>query len=242
MQIIKYLAAACLAVLLPAAHAEFGDGDAVFMYAEVGNGEGGYEGLGYHFDQSVTLTKPAQMRNGAGLRFGDVGTQVKVRVSAGQFTRLSAEADTWSSGPIALSRCYSEDTVVAGAPGVEPGEPILYMAKLKISATTTLSSPGGPYHTAQFSGGLFLGDGWSWGLALSGNQSKERILVVHYLARAGEKMSIGGSLQAYAHAANLAAPVASAVATARLDKPARIVLYADKPGANVTGRSGHVYQ
>lgn len=242
MNILKYAAGMCVALLLSVAHAEIGDGDAVFMYAEVGNGEGGYEGLGYHYDQSVTLTKPSQMRTGSGMQFGDVGTQVNVRVAAGQFTRLVAETDTWNNSPIALSRCYSEDTVVAGAPGVEPGEPILYMAKLKLSATTALTVPGGAYHTAEFYGSLYLGNAWARDFELSGNQSRERVMVVHYLARAGEKMKIVGSLQAFAHAVNPAVPVASAVASARLDKPARIVLTADKPGANITGRSGHVYQ
>lgn len=241
MGVVRFAIGLCLALVLSGGHAQTTDGDAVFMYAEVGNGEGGSEGLGYHTDQSVTLDTPRQMLAGYGFRYADVGTQVKVRASAGQFSKLKAAADTWSHSPIALSRCYSEDTVVAGAPGVAPGEPIHYMATLRLSASTVLSAPGGAYHTAQFSANLVLGGRYGGYISLSGNQSKETVLVAHYLAYAGEKMKIGASLQAYAHAVNQPIPVASAQATAQLEKPARIVLRADKPGANITGRSGYVY-
>lgn len=246
MNMLRFAAGVGLAMgLLSAqsqAQAQYREEDAVYIYAEVGNGEGGTEGLGYHTDQSFTLTDPAQMRKGMGFTYGDVGTEVRVKASAGRFKRLSAMSTTWNSGPIALSRAYSDDTVLAGAPGVAMGEPIVYTARLKLSATTAVAPLGVPYNSAYFSATLTLGNRAAPEFYVSGNQSAEQTLRVKYTAHAGEEIDLYGSVQAFARAINVPAPVGAALTSAGLNVPARIVLSADKPGANITGRSGYVYE
>lgn len=237
--LLKYLAGLCLSVVMCAATAAQ---DSVYVYLEAGNSEGGRQGTGYSIDVSRTLTEPDEMTRGTKLKFSDVGTSVAVAASAGRFDKLIAVARTRSAGPEAMARASVVDTVVASAPGVAWGEPIVYTAKMTVSASTLQQPDGDPSASAFFDARIGLGGRLASPMAMSGTSRATRTLTIKYHAYAGEEIGVFAAMLAQGISTNPYGNTDEVVSAARLEAPARLVLTANKPGANVTGQSGYTYE
>lgn len=237
--LLKYVAGICLSAVMGAAHAAQ---PSVYVYLEAGNSEGGRQGLGYSIDVSRTLTEPDEMSLGTQLKFSDVGATVAVKAGAGRFDKLQAVAQTWAAGPVALARASVVDNVVASAPGVAWGEPIVYTARMTVSASTLEQFAGDASATAIFDARIGLGGRLASPMALSGSDRATRTLTIKYRAYAGEEFGLFAAVLAQGIALPSSDSAGEVRASARLEKPARIVLTANKPGANITGQSGHVYE
>jgi hypothetical protein len=237
--LLKCLTGMCLSLAALAIQAAE---PSVYVYLEAGNSEGGRQGLGYSIDVSRTLSEPEEMSKGTQLKFSDVGTAVVVNAAAGLFKKLQAAARTRTAGPVAMARASVNDTVVASAPGVAWGEPIVYTARMTVSAST-LQQPGGETSaSAFFDARIGLGGRLASPMAMSGNGRATQTLTIKYRAYAGEEMGLFASMLAQGIAPLPADSGTEVRAAARLDRPARVVLSANKPGANITGASGYIYE
>lgn len=237
--LLKYLAGISLSAVVFAAQSAQ---PSVYVYLEAGNSEGGRQGLGYSIDVSRTLTEPGEMLAGTQLKFSDVGTSAAVKAGAGRFEKLQAMAHTLSGGPVAMARASLIDNVIAAAPGLAWGEPIVYTAKMTVSASTLEQWVGDASATAFFDARIGLGGRLASPMALSGTDRATRTLTIKYRAYAGEEIGVFAAMLAQGIAVPAAGAPGDVQASARLEKPARIVLSANKPGANITGQSGHTYE
>lgn len=147
--------------------------------------------------------------------------------------RVRAARSTASYGALigGSARCassaLSDDTVVAGAPGVAPGTPMSYTATLRLATGVAGVDP-----TGKVSIGLcvFLGQGTQ---CIYGAGT----LRLRVNTTAGQVLRVGLQLDTGVRADN-----DTPTATAAIDQPVRLSLRSSTAGANITGASGYTYR